>query len=121
MNVRRSEQQVLLYTLVCVLAGMYGYFVPAGAAGAFGVWGLGFVGGLLLRSWWSVAIIPLAVGVGVALWRIHQWGAIICYGCPTEVTPLIVVVALVVFYGGAAAWATAGMWVGMLIERKLAH
>lgn len=121
MNVRFSVQQILFYILVSVLAGIYGYFVPTGAAGAFGVWVVGFVGGMLLRSWWAVAAIPLAVGAGVALWRIEQWGTLICYGCPTEVTPLIVIVALIAFYGGAAAWAIVGMWIGILIEHKLNH
>jgi hypothetical protein len=67
---------------------------------------IGFLGGAAARSWWAVALMPVAVMVGRELWP-----AIACSQCPIHDEDTITVrfVLNFPFFGGAAALgATAG-------------
>lgn len=55
---------------------------------------LGGVGGYLLRSWWAIALVPLAVATGVALASLIRTGVLV-EGDPAEMATIVVVVLLV--------------------------
>lgn len=101
-----------------VLAGILVYLglslLPdAGPLAAFvATVAIGFLGAVAARSWWAVALMPVAVMVGREV-----WSAITCSRCPIhdEDTITLRLVLNVPFFGGAAALGAAA---GALLGRR---
>ena len=70
----------------------------------------GLVGGYLLRSWWAVVAVPIAILIGVALESLVHYGSL-WQRAAAEVVPLAIVV-LVVLLVPAAVGALTGVALG---------
>ncbi len=95
----------LLGTGTLVVGGSLNLLVPVGLEVLAGV-----VGGVLLRSWWAVVAVPLALLIGVTLESLVQYGRL-WQGAASEVVPLAIVV-LVVLLVPAAVGAVIGVFLG---------
>jgi hypothetical protein len=73
---------------------------------------IGFLGGVVARSWWAVALMPVAVMAGREV-----WSAIACSRCPIhdEDTTTVRLMLNFPFFGDAAALGAAA---GALLGRR---
>ena len=79
---------------------------------------LGLVGGLLMGSWWSLALAPAAIIVSWWLWRRVE-----CIGCPSgqEQLALLGMVMLATFLSGLAALGAAAGTLGAKLVSRARH
>ena len=107
--------------MVTILRAMLGavvvgglYILSVSLPGPGGAWGLlvlaviGLIGGTIIRSWWSVGLVPAALFGTVMVWRV-----ITCPGCPPGPDYLASYIAVLVTVALAAALGTAISQVAM--------
>lgn len=79
----------------------------------------GIVGGFLLRSWWAVAIAPIALIVGVLMVSLIRTGAI-AQG-PIEIVGPLAVAVLAVYFLPTAFGALIGAAIGKRVATRVTH
>lgn len=111
--------RILGVVLPSALLGIYG------ALGDYGWWTLvvyiagGFVGGLLIRTWWSVVIVPIAMAAALLAWVAISSGL---HGLIEDlgILGLVFLWTLWVIFPIAIA-AVIGMFIGKLIEKSISR
>ena len=106
-------------TLVALLAYMYVWRTRTMNEELYAAMALlGLLGGLLIGSWWSLALVPTAITVSWWLWRRVE-----CIGCPSgqEQLALLGMLMLATFLNGIAALGAAAGTLGAKLVSRARH
>jgi hypothetical protein len=99
----------LLGTGALSISGNLNLWVPVGLEVLAGV-----IGGYLLRSWWAVLTVPIAILLGMALESLVQYGRL-WQGAAAEVVPLAIIALIVLLVPTAV-----GTLIGVSLNRRVA-